>query len=109
MVVHVVIRPGVPPADRAAIEDRVVEALGAGAESVGGGTMLDAHGALVESDFDVEVPDGADRSALRIAVREVLEQVRFRTPSAFTVDVFDNDDGEELGDDLSDDDEPTAH
>lgn len=106
MIVHVVIRPGVSPMDRGAIEDAVVQALGAGAESVGGGTLMDAERNLVESDFDVEVPDGGDRQALRHAVREVLERISFRTPTALTVDVFDDD----VADDPDEpEDEPTAH
>lgn len=90
MIVHIVIRPGIAPLDRATIEDMVVEALGAGAESVGGGTLLDVNNALVESDFDVEVPQG-ERSDLRDAALQVLGRISFTQPTVYTVEVFAND------------------
>lgn len=101
MIVHVVVRPGVMPLDRGEIEDKVVEALGAGAESVGGGTLTDVNGGLVESDFDIAVPEG-DRETMRALVVEVLRHIRFSMPTDYSVDIFNAEQDEDDDEDISD-------
>jgi hypothetical protein len=65
----IVFRPGMLPANRHEIEDELEGEMGAAAEIVGGGTMVD----LSESDIQLEV---SDLEAALAAVRSVLRRLQ---------------------------------
>lgn len=98
----VTIKPGLHPEDRFTLEDLVCEALGEDAELVGGGTLVGEDGALLESDFDVQLPllmDGA--RAVEIA-RAELDRISFTQPTTIDVRVSEDDFGA-LDEDVDDD------
>jgi hypothetical protein len=76
------IRPGVSPIDRGELEDLVVEALGAGAECLGGGGMLDGSA----SDFQIEV-EGLHVEDVLERCREVFAQIAFSEPTRVELDI----------------------
>lgn len=76
------IRPGVSPLDRGELEDLVVDALGHGAECLGGGTMLDGS----ESDFVIEI-SGLETEEILERCRAVFADISFDLPTVVTVDI----------------------
>jgi hypothetical protein len=71
------IRPAVSPLDRADLEERVLEALGDGADCLGGGSMVDGS----ESDFAIELDDGFDADDVVARCRAVFAKVPFSLPT----------------------------
>jgi hypothetical protein len=76
------IRPGVSPIDRGELEDLVVEALGSGAECLGGGGMLDGSAA----DFVIEV-EGLHVEDVLERCREAFAQISFSLPTTVELDL----------------------
>lgn len=84
MELNFTIRPGVSPLDRGELEDAVVEALGNGAESIGGGGMMDGS----ESDFQIEV-DGLPIDTIVERCMAVFAAITFAMPTVVELAVED--------------------
>ena len=80
----VFIRPGVSPADRGEIEDAILDALGAGVELVGGGTFF---GEVIESDFQLSVPEEREIDGVVSTCRRVLQGLVFSQPTELRLTV----------------------
>jgi hypothetical protein len=82
MELQFTIRPGVSPADRGELEDRVVEALGDRAAVLGGGGFVDGS----ESDFQIEVEGLTEDEAIE-RCRDMFAAVSFALPTRVDVEV----------------------
>lgn len=82
MELQFTIRPGVDPMDRGDLEDLVVEALGNGADCLGGGGMMDGS----MCDFTIEV-DGLSVDEVVAKARAALGAVSFSMPTEITLDI----------------------
>jgi len=84
MNVNVLIRPGLSPMDRGDIEDAIIDALGDGAEFVGGGTFF---GEVVESDFQLEVSDASGVQEVYEVCAGVLKEFAFSQPTELNITI----------------------
>ena len=84
MNVNVLIRPGLSPMDRGDIEDAIIDALGDGAEFVGGGTFF---GEVVESDFQLQVPDTSPVQEVFDVCAGVLKEFAFSQPTELNITI----------------------
>jgi len=86
MNVNVFIKPGLSPMDRGDIEDAIIDALGEGAAFVGGGTFF---GEVVESDFQLELPDTAVVEEVVEVCSGVLKEFTFSQPTELNITIND--------------------
>jgi hypothetical protein len=84
MELNFTLRPGVDPLDRGELEDGVIEALGNGADCIGGGGMMDGS----ESDFQIEV-DGLDVDDVIERCKAVFAAISFTLPTVVELAVED--------------------
>lgn len=84
MELQFTIRPGLSPMDRGDLEELVIEALGDGAECLGGGGMLDGS----MSDFTVEV-EGLEPEEIIERCRSAFAPIAFAMPTAVELQIDD--------------------